>query len=675
MSDIDLTGFECQLFTITEHPVLAENWQKISGRHKSIILPLSVRLVEVAASTAPRLSIAGTPEFQSKIAEPIDEDDPQNFQRNDRSMWLVKRIPTWAQTEKGETNTADGEPGKMSDQPRQSRRAVRRLLPPNSGIINNVADIAPAKDAEEIYFLPDSVESVEAFGPTGEKENASLPTRDSTKSTGISPKQHHGTAATLSPPSLRIDVDPKLIANERAQFNPSPISSIHINLNIPPVFTWSIGEKSNPSREERPSGNVAGLGHWNFSRNNLIRSEEESLSYVCGYLHAQLVDTKNESRDAYMRTSSKSFTQLEELVNDIFSTSIMKLAKESQAEEITSDPSVAPWKTSLRQAASVLLRLLDLFMPAAYKCEPGDKYLGALYDLLTVGLEKVFYSLSVLIRVKGICELCNVSQNDSNDRHKPDTFEVVNISSVTEADLRSTDILKNIIDTPIMDCVRCQRREKYSTREEAVDHLLQSHFHSRKILETTTHWVMDQQQRLNLQARRTAERIILELIENCVGFEETMSEIRYGVAENGKFDRDTYRISKSLVRGFQHLLMMLAYAAKGAKDALGRAQEHNSAESPPNLLDLSILQRQNDSGIQAESSLENAEREILLMTFTDDSSAIGTYQAGNPEFVLATIIDDLRCRSSDNRKGNLVEIYKQYMLSLVRDLNRHVPRS
>ncbi|KAJ5356935.1 hypothetical protein N7517_011544 [Penicillium concentricum] len=642
LSDIDLTRLELQLFTITGNPVHAETWHAVSKGHKSTILPLSVRLIEVKAPKPAQLTVSDTPKLQGRVAELAGEDSPEQSVVSAGGMALVKRRPTWAQEEEGKDTAATAQ-SKISDQHRSSDREVGRLLPPNSGIINNVPDITSAKEEEDVYFLPDNVLAKGTFSPTSEKENTSSSTGNSIRSTGTSPSQHGGTGATPSP-TPNINVDPKLAEQEKAQSNASPSSSAEIKPNVPPVFTWSIGERSKPDHESA-SGDFANLAQWNYSQNNIITSEEESLSYVCGYLHTQLSGT-TENKDLYMGTPSKSFAHIENLIRDTFSISVTMLEEENQTEHSTSGPAIAPRKFSLKGVTTILLRLLGLFMPAAYKCEVGEKYMGALSEILT-----------------GICDLCILSQKNSPDRHKANIFEIVDISGPTEADLRATDDL-DLLEVPIMDCVRCQKGEKYSTREDAVGHLLQAHFRAEAVLKTNTHWVMDNYQMLNLQARRAGERVIHALVDNCVELEEIMWEIRYGVSGNGEFDRDTYRISKSLVKGFQHLLLMLAYAAKGIRDGLQKVQGHTSDDSPPLLLELDNLQRQIQCGAHAERSLGDAKREILLMTFTDDSSAIGTYQAGSPELVLATIMDDLRCRDSNNDTVDLVEIYRVYMLGL-----------
>ncbi|KAJ5387319.1 Mg2+ transporter protein CorA-like/Zinc transport protein ZntB [Penicillium cosmopolitanum] len=69
-------------------------------------------------------------------------------------------------------------------------------------------------------------------------------------------------------------------------------------------------------------------------------------------------------------------------------------------------------------------------------------------------------------------------------------------------------------------------------------------------------------------------------------------------------------------------------------------------------------------GKAAEDSLHDAKDDIFLTKFTNDSLAIGTYQAGIPELVLAVqvLMRDLRCRDSENYTVNLVEIYHDYIL-------------
>lgn len=104
---------------------------------------------------------------------------------------------------------------------------------------------------------------------------------------------------------------------------------------------------------------------------------------------------------------------------------------------------------------------------------------------------------------------------------------------------------------------------------------------------------------------------------------------------------------------------MLAYAAKGTRDVLDNIQGHNPVPAWSKLLDLDNWDRQLMCGKAAEDSLHDAKDDIFLTTFTNDSLAIGTYQAGIPELVLAVQVlrRDLRCRD-----GEIYTVNQKYII-------------
>lgn len=65
--------------------------------------------------------------------------------------------------------------------------------------------------------------------------------------------------------------------------------------------------------------------------------------------------------------------------------------------------------------------------------------------------------------------------------------------------------------------------------------------------------------------------------------------------------------------------------------------------------------------------MEDAIKDIALMTYTDEASDIVTYEAVSPSLLLALVIGDTYpYKVAGSRRANLVQIYRDYILTLVR---------
>jgi hypothetical protein len=346
LSDINLTDLECQIFTFSGQPVLSEDWQKVSNRQSSVILPLKVQLAKLEKPHAPLLAL----EYDSE-GEPenrTDEDDPKNFASGERRMALVKRVPTWAKEKEG-VNLSPEVRSKMPGGSNFANRPYKRLLPPSSGIIQNVqVDPQPKQDAQDIYFQPPTMAS--------QDDDEGTATFDSRHNTPLG-----------SGPS----------GKEQLQSSNTPPRTPAISPNVPPVFTWAIGAREKP--HENQAGRPLDKSIWNSSRTDIVRSEEESLNYVCSHMHKQLTG----SSSLYTGISSRSLMDVELLMKKTFSPSIADLS-EQNLKHSPEAQILSPWKKELANISNTLVRLMEFFMPTAYQCDVGAKYLGGVSELLMV---------------------------------------------------------------------------------------------------------------------------------------------------------------------------------------------------------------------------------------------------------------------------------------------------
>ncbi|KAL4786485.1 hypothetical protein BJX76DRAFT_355033 [Aspergillus varians] len=600
VDDIDTESIECQIYTHDNNQVRPENWQAILSNHVTTILPLSVRLAALQSPPS------------SEPDKMNDEDDHKSFHSNPPELHVIKekfttlslkqgtidlvnRVPTWVR-EKDAQRQSQGPEADFS-----SIRATRRLLPASSGIISNVSDARSRIDADEhIYFEPGS--------PT--------------------PKD----------PLSQLNAAPEDTTEDTTG---DPLPEQHVP-NVPPVFTWATGKGSTDGPGTADGGTLSPV------EQDTVHTEEHSLAHVCEHLHTKLTHDHG-SAEVYITISPQDYSIVDMGVSGLLGVSIADLIKtETDQDGVSSDQAVMPpWKSSLKRVMRSLFRLLGFFMPNVYQCDVGDRYIGAVAEVL-VGIDK----------------LCGMLTNSTIDHTVREIVEVVDLSGANDIDLRGpTDL--DIGSFALKDCPDCHSYKQYPTRQAAIAHLHREHFPN-VTLEASTYWVMSHEQRLNLAARRTGEKILLRLADHCSTLEQLASEIRHGVSENGTFDKDVYKIPLSTVSAFQHLLTMVAYAATSTRHALEQRQEHNTPTSTPSTF-WSALDSQETTlyGVRAERSFEKAKEEIFLMTFThDDSWDIGRYQAGSPEFILLTLMADLRGRDSANNKVDLIKVYQQHMLRL-----------
>ncbi|KAJ5102729.1 Mg2+ transporter protein CorA-like/Zinc transport protein ZntB [Penicillium argentinense] len=182
------------------------------------------------------------------------------------------------------------------------------------------------------------------------------------------------------------------------------------------------------------------------------------------------------------------------------------IATEGHVENSVKDP---PWEADLKEVFCTLCRLFNFFIPLEYPCNVGQKFWGAVQDLIE--------------NIPRMCEISAMQEMTKRSRRfrMVKSFFVADLSHPKYADVRAGTDLELLIQYPD-ECATCKTQMAYSSQSDACDHLFTHH----------------------LQA--SPEQL----------------------SENDELDRDTYRIPSSLVEGFQHLLMMLVTTASLSKSAL-----------------------------------------------------------------------------------------------------------
>ncbi|KAJ5202282.1 hypothetical protein N7449_004361 [Penicillium cf. viridicatum] len=443
----------------------------------------------------------------------------------------------------------------------------------------------------------------------------------------------------------------------------SPAHPPTINLEFPPVFTWQT--KKNPSIEEsvisnpnRPLDNPSPdhLKSKVQSPNEpseVLGVDEETIKLVSADINNGLLEpTDGDSWMIYKEATKKSYFDVDQAITQRYAVSLRTLIAEHAG--IAPDL-LSPEMVPLKYVVSRLCRLFNFFVPLSYPCTVSGKIWGAVYDLLTTIPQ--YWDTSYTQELA----------NRAGHQRMSKTFFIANLGRTEYYNLTEDDELDQLAFI-VGECDKCTASRQYSTRSDALDHLL-THVsevcpEQRSVNSSQSQWVVDFEEYLTHICRRDDQRIITELKDFLTSLEMMAVQIQHGVSANGEFDRDTYFIPLSLVGAFQDLLMMVVTSAHLVKTCHKRRENYTGSDPLPTFLMPSDLDKVTDAGIEAEMSMESAMRDIVLMTHTDEISDVVTYEAVGPALLLALIMGDIRCRDSQSNPVNLVEIYREYIRNL-----------
>ncbi|KAJ5415211.1 hypothetical protein N7465_003906 [Penicillium sp. CMV-2018d] len=462
--------------------------------------------------------------------------------------------------------------------------------------------------------------------------------------------------------SHRSTTSESLSGSSSASQTSSPAHKPTINLEFPPVFTWQtkktiLVEESPISKPNRPLDNP-GSDHLKSnvqSPNNppeVLSVDEETIKHVSADINNELLDpTTGDSSSIYKQATKKSYFDVDQAITQRYGISLPTLIAEHA--EIVPDL-LSPEMVPLKDVVSRLCRLFHFFAPLSYPCAVSDKFWGAVHDILTIFPQ--YWDISYTQELA----------NQAGHQRMSKTFVIANLGRTEYYDLPEDDKLDELTFV-VGECEKCMASRQYSTRSDALDHLL-THVSmifpgQRSLSSSQSQWVMDFEDYLTHICRRDDRMIITELKDFLESLEMMAAQIQHGVSVNGEFDRNTYYIPWSLVGAFQDLLMMVVTSAHLVKTCHKRREAYTGSDPLPTFLmpsDLDVT----DVGIEAEMSMEKAIRDIVLMTYTDELSDVVTYEAVGPALVLALIMGDIRCRDSQSNQVNLLEIYREHVRNL-----------
>lgn len=283
-----------------------------------------------------------------------------------------------------------------------------------------------------------------------------------------------------------------------------------------------------------------------------------------------------------------------------------------------------------------------------------------MYEYLTIG--------------QALPKLCNISPSDSpTQRGLSSSYRILDISGPNDVDLRNDGDLA-LFDQRIEDCTDCAADNKiYKTRQEALDHLSKHCNAGSDLSLLSAHWIMDVESHNIFLHRKEGLNIIDDINDCFTQLERLALQIKYGVSENGKFDRDTYRIPSCLVDAFERMFMKVILCADMASITCCNLEIQDGKAVPPASLRRSLLRASKYFGCQAEESMHEAKKQIAMMSCTSGQSDIVSYAAVGPEFVLSILMNDLRYKDSASNRVNLVELYQNYILKLVNQIPQSAP--
>ncbi|KAJ6017221.1 hypothetical protein N7451_000600 [Penicillium sp. IBT 35674x] len=570
---------------------------------------------------------------------------------------MISPNPTKRQMKKDFSEGYD-DTSHLYTEPREKRRFKAQKYPlPSSGIVVN-RETTVQKPNDITSVAPDFYIPMPQVKPTSPSKEPNSHQKDGNQETQDSGDEHRSIKRGVTFDSVRGE---SLKAIDKSSVESKPT----VNTGFPPVFTWpvtkrsfeprdSLGHQAKSSNLESPDPDSAKNVQSLHEETEAQHTHEETIKHVSTHIDGELRESiREDNKMVYKETTEMSFFQVDKAIIERMGISIsfLMMTDVGKAKRVSDPP---PWKQDLKEIVSSLCRLFNFFVPLAYPCVIGDKFWGAIHDLITV-----------------MSQICDTSQmlkvtKGTRSSRMTTAFYVVNIRDEQYADLRDkTDL--DLLIKDITHCDDCYRSRDYSKQSDAWDHLFKHHFRvssaERVAISSRSQWVMDREQYLTFICRRDGQKMLDELKDGISSLENLASQIQHGVSENGELDRNTYRIPSSLVDAFQSFLMMVLTGAHAVKSAYQLRRKHADSDPhpPSTFLARYVSYSVANFANEVEIALETAIRDIILMTFTNEKSDIVSYEAMSPSLVIALIMGDVRCRDSHGNSVNLVETYEQYI--------------
>ncbi|KAJ6102931.1 hypothetical protein N7486_005358 [Penicillium sp. IBT 16267x] len=633
------SGYDFELLDTDGTAIKADDWSRITTTHAKTVVRVHVRLLS-PGSTKVLTKRDGTVRKESLLEEKdetlaVGEDVPdgQENSREDHSDRALIRLVEQAH---------DAERHYLW----QEKRRMQPVTSLSGLVVNKKPDDTPSSDSN-IYFQP---AATNAFS---QNEVSVEGSQELNYGSSIQTEQIEDQPRPLD----RSSTFGSLLADASTLPPPSPDHRTEISLDFPPVFTWPSGKKASVEKDTVSAEHLRSVmesRETSIAATHILNNDEETIRHVSSYINKQLLELGEETdQEIYKAATISSHFHADQVIRKQWATPLPTLLANSK--QVGNASTLPPWEATLKESIVGLCRLFNFFVPMEFPCDVTKRFWGAIHDLVTI--------------IPQICEISEMSElTDQTRRHRmTEAFFILDLKDAKYADLRC-DVDRNKLTKDLEDCHKCANNWQYSTRKDALDHLSTHHFErssdQKSPISHESLLVVDFGQYLTFVCRKDAQRILHQLQDFLASLEKMALQIQHGVSENGKFDRNTYRIPSSLVGAFQHLLMMVVTGAHMAKWIYDARKAYIDPDPVPSFLTHSERYQVTEFGAKAEALMKKAESDIVLMTHTGEISDVVTYETVSPSLVLALVMEDIRCRDSENNPVKLVDIYRSYMQNL-----------
>lgn len=330
-----------ELLTTDMKLIQAEDWPKVTTSHASAIIQIHVQIISPNSSKR---------QMKGDLSEGYDETSP------------------------------------LYTEQRERRRSKSQKRPFSSGVVINRENTAQTPNditsvAPDLYIpLPQVKPTSPPKEPSGH-QNSNLETQDPGE-------KHRPIKRGVTFDSLRGE---SLKSIDKSSVERKPT----INTGFPPVFTWpvtkrpsepsdSLGHQVKDSNIESPDPDSAKNVQALHEEPEAQHTNEEIIKHVSTHIDGELRESvREESKIIYNETTEMSFFQVDKAIIERLGIpiSFLMMTSTGKAKGMSDSP---PWKQDLKEIVSSLCRLFNFFVPLAYPCVIGNKFWGAIHDLITV---------------------------------------------------------------------------------------------------------------------------------------------------------------------------------------------------------------------------------------------------------------------------------------------------
>jgi hypothetical protein len=425
LADYDLQEYECQLLTSDKVPISSGDWQSLITSQTSTILSIRIRLLSLEKpKSEDRFSDDGSESSDSEQEPGLGKPPTRSYTkdstmgragaaeinraRRGTSMALTKRTPTsgssrpWKSqkdAEKYDTHSTKREEDWRLTEYHESNspppnRIPKYPIPPSSGVVVNKLSHREKKPpyadtTSDIYFTPRNTETSEhkSTGSFLHNEDGTEPRTKTLDDEGIHVRSVKETAVPSKP--------------QESDARSASLIAGDVKLHVPPVFTWAVGKRTETpehlegdsssedtksiERDDKADANYTAAEE-QYVMADPSREEEETLDNVSNHINSQLLGMRPRDESViYKNTTTASLFDVEKMVKDVMKTTVLALMNRSALEEPETDSDTPAWHRDMKEAASILFKLFDYFIPLAYPCDVADKFWGAIQEMFTVG--------------------------------------------------------------------------------------------------------------------------------------------------------------------------------------------------------------------------------------------------------------------------------------------------